>query len=201
MGAQIATLLSDLLITLLRVSVGTTLSWLAGTAMGFLCYRYTRVNALMMPPVNFIRHIPPLAWLPLVIVVAGIGEVAVALVLLISMSFHGVIVAKELFRNLPRETIEQAKLDGAHGLKLLLGIELPLAAAGMTDLFRVLWGVGWSAAIAAEMLGVSSGMGFRLMDFRYLLRYKEMLVYIVVIGLVGVACDYALARLRSRLEA
>lgn len=169
--------------------------------MGFLCYRYPRVNALMMPPVNFIRHVPPLAWLPLIIVVAGIGEVAVALVLLISMSFHGVLVSRELFRSLPKETIEQAKLDGAHGLKLLLGMELPLAAPGMIDLFRVLWGVGWSAVIAAEMLGVSSGMGFRLMDFRYLLRYGDMVVYVLVIGLVGVLLDLGLARLRGWLEA
>jgi len=194
------TLWTDLAVTLLRVAVGTTLSWLAGLGLGFLCYRYRMVNRLLMPPVNFIRHVPPLAWLPGIIILAGIGEVAVGLVLLFSMSFNGVIVSKELFRGLPRETIEQARLDGAHGIKLLLGIELPLAAAGMIDLYRVLWGVGWSVVIAAEMLGVSSGMGFRLMDFRYLLRYGDMLIYIMTIGLVGVGWDLVLSRIRTGLE-
>jgi len=194
------TLFMDLGITILRVAIGTTLSWLCGLGLGFLCYRYRSVNQWMLPPVNFIRHIPALAWLPLIIVIAGIGEVAVGLVLLISMSFHGVIVSKEMFRKLPREQIEQARLDGANGFKLLWEIEIPLAAPGMIDLFRVLWGVGWSAVIAAEMLGVSSGMGFRLMDFRYLLRYQDMLIYITAIGLIGVIWDIALTRLRARFE-
>ena len=95
--------------------------------------------------------------------------------------------------------MEQAKLDGAAGWRLFREIELPLSLSGILDIYRVLWGVGWTAIIAAEMLGVRSGMGYRLLDFRYLLRYKEMLGYIAVIGGVGIIIDLLLQKLKSRL--
>jgi NitT/TauT family transport system permease protein len=61
-----------------------------------------------------------------------------------------------------------------------------------------MWAVGWSTVIAAEMLGVSSGLGFRLLDFRYLLAYPQMLFYMLVIGLIGVVSDLAFKKLQTR---
>jgi len=58
--------------------------------------------------------------------------------------------------------------------------------------------VGWTALIAAEMLGVKSGLGYRLLDFRYLLRYREMLAYIALIGGIGLLADYLLLAWRRR---
>jgi len=131
---------------------------------------------------------------------AGIGELAVGITLLISLTFHAVIVTLELLRSLPKTVLEQARLDGINGWKMLIHIELPLSLGGFIDIYRVLWGVGWSAVIAAEMLGVQSGMGYRLLDFRYLLRYKEMLIYIAVIGFVGIAVDATLKRMKGSVE-
>ncbi len=194
------TLLTDLAITFCRVTLWTLLSWLAGLVLGFACHRLPRLNSLLLPVVNFIRHISPFCWLPLIILIAGIGEISVGITLLISMTFHSVIITIETLRSLPRQITEQALLDGAGGWNLLWQVELPLLRAAGLDIFRVLWGVGWSAVIAAEMLGVSSGMGFRLLDFRYLLRYPEMLLYIAVIGMVGVLSDHVLKILRDRCQ-
>ncbi|PKN74070.1 MAG: hypothetical protein CVU50_00400 [Candidatus Cloacimonetes bacterium HGW-Cloacimonetes-3] len=193
-------LLNDIVITSLRVLVWTLLSWVLGVGIGFACYRNKIFGILAMPVVNFIRHISPFCWLPLIILAAGIGEVSVGITLLISLTFHAVIVSLEMLRSLPRIVLEQARLDGASGWALFSQIELPVCISGIVDIFRVLWGVGWSVVIAAEMLGVSSGMGYRLLDFRYLLRYKEMLVYIVIIGCIGIGTDYLLKRLKSVTE-
>jgi len=189
----------DLAVTLGRVTLWTTLSWLLGMIIGFVCFRSKVLNWLLLPPVNFIRHISPFCWLPLIIILAGIGEISVGITLLISMAFSCVIITIEMLRSIPREIIEQARLDGIDGWKMLWYIELPLSRAAIVDIFRVLWGVGWSAVIAAEMLGVSSGMGYRLLDFRYLLRYREMMIYIIVIGLIGVGTDFLLQRLKRLL--
>ncbi len=193
-------LLSDLLITFTRVGVWSTVSWLLGLLLGFICYRSKRLEWLILPPVNFMRHISPFCWLPMIIIMAGIGELAVGITLLISLTFHGVIVTIELLRNLPKTVLEQARLDGINGWNMLLHIELPLSLSGFIDIYRVLWGVGWSAVIAAEMLGVRSGMGYRLLDFRYLLRYKEMLVYIAFIGAIGICMDVVLKRIKEFSE-
>lgn len=191
-------LLNDLFATFIRVLIWTLLSWLGALLTGFACYRSRLISRGIMPVVNFMRHVSPFCWLPLIIIAAGIGEIAVGITLLISMLFHGVIVTVEMLRSLPRVIVEQAVLDGAAGGKLLRHIEIPLSMGGIIDLFRVLWGVGWSAVIAAEMLGVSTGMGYRLLDFRYLMRYPEMLGYIAVIGGIGIVSDQLLIRLRSR---
>jgi len=55
--------------------------------------------------------------------------------------------------------------------------------------------LGWTVIIAAEMLGVNSGMGFRLLDFRYLLKYPEMLIYFIIMGLTGIIIDSILKRI------
>lgn len=196
-----AMLLSDLGITFSRVAAWTVLSWLIGVLIGFVCHRISLVEKLVLPGVNFLRHISPFCWLPLIIMMAGIGELAVGITLMISIVFHSVIISMELLRGLPQNVLEQATLDGSGGWNLAINIELPLCLGGFIDIFRVLWGVGWSAVIAAEMLGVSSGMGYRLLDFRYLLRYKEMLLYIAVIGGVGVVTDYLLKGLKNRAVA
>lgn len=188
----------DLITTFLRVLSWTLLSWLGALLMGFACYRSRLISHIILPLVNFMRHVSPFCWLPLIIIAAGIGEIAVGITLLISMLFHGVIVTMEMLKSLPRVIVEQALLDGAAGGKLLRHIEIPLSIGGIIDLFRVLWGVGWSAVIAAEMLGVSTGMGYRLLDFRYLMRYPEMMGYIAVIGTIGIVSDQFLLKLRSR---
>ena len=193
-------LFNDLAITFIRVWVWSTLSWILGLTLGFICYRSKLLEWIIVPVVNFMRHISPFCWLPLIIMMAGIGEIAVGITLLISLTFHAVIITLELLLSLPKTVLEQAKLDGINGWKMLIHIELPLSLGGFIDIYRVLWGVGWSAVIAAEMLGVRSGMGYRLLDFRYLLRYKEMLVYIAVIGFVGIAVDVALKGMKGSVE-
>lgn len=193
-------LLKDLIITFSRVLIWATVAWALGLLLGYLAYRNRNLKAALLPVVNFLRHISPYCWLPLIIIALGIGEAAVGITLLLSLVFHSVIIALELFNSLPKVVMEQAKLDGASGWKLFRDIELPLTISGILDIFRVLWGVGWTAIVAAEMLGVRSGMGYRLLDFRYLLRYKDMLVYIMVIGGVGIAVDLLLIRVKAGLD-
>lgn len=127
---------------------------------------------------------------PLIIMFAGIGEIAVGIVMLMAMLFNAIVIGIGIFSALPVDVLESASLDGAYGMRLIRYIELPLLYESLIDLFRVLWSVGWTALIAAEMLGVQSGMGYRLLDFRYLLMYKEMLAYIAVIGTIGIITDY-----------
>ena len=79
-------------------------------------------------------------------------------------------------------------------------MELPLSFISFLNLFRIIWGLGWSVIIAAEMLGVYSGLGFRLLDFRYLLQYPQMLIYFVVMGSVGILFDWILRKIVEKFE-
>ena len=190
----------DLMISLGRVLLWTSLSFILGIALGYLSYRSKSLNIILLPLVNFFRHISPFCWLPLIIMAAGIGDWPVGIVLLFSMLFNSIIISHGIFKKIPRQHLDTASLDGASQNRILQHIILPLSLPEMVDLYRILWSVGWTAIIAAEMLGVHSGLGYRLLDFRYLLQYKEMLQYIVVIGAIGIATDYLLLRWQKRIE-
>ncbi len=190
-------LLKDIAITTIRVLNWTLVSWLVGMLLGFAANRCRLLRILLLPVVNFMRHISPFCWLPLIILVAGIGELSVGITLFLALVFNAILMSMELLNSLPKAVVEQAGLDGATAWQRFVHIELPLCYGAVIDLFRVLWGVGWSVVVAAEMLGVSSGMGYRLLDFRYLLRYHEMIVYILIIGVIGVGTDLLLKQLKT----
>jgi NitT/TauT family transport system permease protein len=113
------------------------------------------------------------------------------------MLFNGILLSVEIFHNVPPSIIEEACLSGADKYGIARHILLPIATRELINLYRVLWSVGWTAIIAAEMLGVNSGMGYRLLDFRYLLQYREMMIYIAIIGAIGIATDYGLLSLKK----
>ncbi len=113
----------------------------------------------------------------------------------ITLFFPTLIAASASFSNLPREYLDEGHVLGATQFQIFRHIELPLTFTSLLNLFRIIWGLGWTVIIAAEMLGVNSGMGFRLLDFRYLLKYPEMLIYFIVMGFTGIIVDSILKKI------
>jgi len=97
-----------------------------------------------------------------------------------------------ILSNIPREYLEEAQVLGASKLQIFLKIEIPLSLTDFLNTFRIIWGLGWTTIIAVEMLGVNSGLGFRLLDFRYLMNYSAMIIYIIIMGSIGILIDYLL---------
>jgi len=192
---MIVQLLQDLLKSSIRALLWTSVAFLLGSCLGYLCHFSGPLKRLMMPLVNFMRHISAFCWLPVIILIWGIGELSVGVVLLSAMLFNAIVISCGIFSRLHQDLVDTACLDGAGTWALFENIELPLAIPDLIELYRILWSVAWTAIIAAEMLGVSSGMGYRLLDFRYLLQYEAMFGYILVIGSMGVSTDYLLCRL------
>ncbi len=186
--------ISDLFISFCRVSLITIVSWIAGILAGYLLFHNSYLNRLLLPTVNFMRHISPFAWLPFAIIWFGLGEVPVAFIMFITLFFPCLIAVMDALSNIQQDHIDEAKVSGANQLQLFLNVELPLTFLSLINIFRLIWGLGWATIIAAEMLGVKSGLGFRLLDFRYLLQYPKMLYYLIIMGVSGVFIDFLLRR-------
>lgn len=182
----------DLGASFARTVVAVGAAWVAGIAAGYALHARPRARQLTLPAINFLRSVSPFAWLPFAVVWFGLGEPPVMFVLVVALVFPAVVAAGDAFANLPRDYVDEAHVLGAGPWRLLRDVKLPLAAPALLSLLRVLWGLGWSTVVAAEMLGVDSGLGFRLLDFRYLVQYPPMLVYVAVMGLVGIAVDHGL---------
>ena len=186
---SISLLFLDLATSFLRVTIVAIIAWLIGILGGYLLHYSASLNDLFLPIINFIRHISPFAWLPFAIIWFGLGEGPVMFIMFITLFFPTLIASSGHFSSLPHEYIDEGHVLGASQLQMFLHIELPLTLPALLNLFRIIWGLGWTVIIAAEMLGVSSGMGFRLLDFRYLLKYPEMLIYFIIMGFTGILVD------------
>jgi NitT/TauT family transport system permease protein len=185
-------LLADLAASLARTGAAVAAAWLAGIAGGYVLHARPLARQLALPLINFLRSVSPFAWLPFAVVWFGLGEAPVAFVLVVALVFPALVAAADAFANLEREYVDEAQVLGAGRWRMLHDVKLPLAAPALLSLLRVLWGLGWSTVVAAEMLGVDSGLGFRLLDFRYLVQYPPMLVYVAVMGTVGIVLDQGL---------
>jgi NitT/TauT family transport system permease protein len=186
---SISLLISDIVISFLRVTIIAIVAWIIGILGGYLLHYSKSVTNLFLPIINFIRHISPFAWLPFAIIWFGLGEGPVIFIMFITLFFPSLIAASGHFSSLPHEYLDEGYVLGASPLQMFLHIELPLTLPSLLNLFRIIWGLGWTVIIAAEMLGVSNGMGFRLLDFRYLLKYPEMLIYFIIMGFTGILVD------------
>jgi NitT/TauT family transport system permease protein len=193
-------LLADLAASLARTGAAVGVAWLAGIAGGYVLHARPLARRLALPLVNFLRSVSPFAWLPFAVVWFGLGEAPVAFVLVIALVFPALVAAADAFANLEREYVDEAQVLGAGRWRMLHDVKLPLAAPALLSLLRVLWGLGWSTVVAAEMLGVDSGLGFRLLDFRYLVQYPPMLVYVAVMGTVGIVVDLGLRSWCGRVD-
>ena len=118
----------------------------------------------------------------------------------ITLFFPVVIASIQIFSGIPKEIQDETKVSGAGLFQIFWKVELPMSASGLINLFGIIWALGWTTIIAAEMLGVRSGLGFRLLDFRYLLQYSQMLIYLIFMGCVGVFVDVFLKKINEKYQ-
>jgi NitT/TauT family transport system permease protein len=189
----------DLGLTVSRVVGWISVSYIAGVCLGLLIHRSRTWDICIGRAVEFIRHIAPFAWLPFAIGWFGLGERSLGFIMFISLALPATIGAREAFQSLPGIYREEASLCGAGALQSLIRIDLPLAGYSLVTVFRLLWGAAWQTVIVGEMLGVSGGLGFRLLDARYLMDYETMILIMLIIGAIGFTGDLALRKVAAGL--
>ena len=193
-------LLPDLTATLARVSGTALAAWALGWVVARGLWAWPAAWQCSRPLVQFARHVSPFAWFPFAIVWFGLGEAPAAFVLFVALFFPALVAVRSSLETVPVVYREEARVAGASGWQIAWRVELPLLLAPMTSLLRVLWGLGWTAGIAVEMLGVRNGLGFRLMDYRYLQQHDSMIAVLLLMGFVGLAVDGLLHWLEANLR-
>ena len=183
---------SDFVYSFLRVTLTAIFAWIVAIIIGKLLYSFSWLKIIALPALNFIRHISPYAWLPVAIIWFGLGETPAAAIMFTALFFPAVIMTTELYEQVQTEYREEAEMCGATGWQVFSLVEIPLLRVEFINLFRILWGLGWTTVIAVEMLGVKQGLGFRLLDFRYLLQYENMVFYLLLMGAAGIIIDHLL---------
>jgi NitT/TauT family transport system permease protein len=186
------TLLDDFLVSMVHFFIGLGLSLLIGIPAGILIGWFPLANRLLDPIIEIIRPIPPLAWIPFAIVWFGLTDLAAGFVIFIGAVFPVLINTYEGFRNIPRIFVEAGKMLGCtSNAALIRYIALPAAFPHLAAGFRVASGVAWMCLVAAEMFGVSKyGLGQKIWWYYNLHQMDNVMVYMLVLGFVGLMIDY-----------
>ncbi|QTL05273.1 ABC transporter permease subunit [Aquabacter sp. L1I39] len=192
-------LLSDTLASLSRLgealALSTAIALVVGMAVGLL----PAVRALLAPFVGMVSMVPPLALLPILFIVMGLGEASK--VALITIGVTPFLIRDLAMRvlELPREQLIKAQTLGASTWQIALRMVLPQILPRLIDALRLSLGPAFLFLIAAEAIAADSGLGYRIFLVRRYLAMDVILPYVAWITLLSVAMDYALARLRDGL--
>lgn len=162
---------------------------LVGIPIGWLMGRLRVVQYLVDPLVEFLRPLPPLAYLSLLIIWFGIGTTT-QVALLVASGFAVIVTAaRAASAGVSEEKIKTARAFGADHVQIFWHVILPSTLPDLITGSRVLAGMLFSTIIAAEMIAARSGLGWMIMDASQFLRSDVIFVGIFILAILGFAID------------
>lgn len=188
-------LLRNIVASVFRVLWGFSLAALVGIPVGIALGRHRILNELFNPPVQVLRPISPIAWLPIATLLFGAvkwfdpSDLAAIFLIFLSSFFSITTSTAAAVASVEQKYVRSALNLGVKGLALIRRVIFPAALPQILTGLRIALGISWVVVVAAEMLGVSSGLGYQVNDARNNLRYDLVVAAMVVIGLIGLGLD------------
>jgi NitT/TauT family transport system permease protein len=179
----------DIGMTVWRVVGGFAIAAALALPLGVLMGAYKPVEAFFEPFVSFARYLPASAFIPLLILWAGIGEAQKLSVIFIGSFFQLVLMIAVTVGNTRRDLVEAAYTLGCSDAGIVKRVLIRGAAPEIFEILRMVLGWAWTYVIVAELIGASSGIGHMITDSQALLATDQIIFGIIVIGLIGLASD------------
>ena len=174
------------IIASLQVSgMGFCLGMVFGIPLGVIMAWWKRADYALSPVFDFVRTIPPIAWIPIMIVMLGIGLLGKASIVFLSAFIPCVISSYTGIKATKNVHIWVAQTFGASHLRILFKVALPTALPYIFTGLKVSMNSARASLVAAEMLGSASGLGYMIQMGRLLSRADLIVAGMVVIGIIG----------------
>jgi NitT/TauT family transport system permease protein/taurine transport system permease protein len=187
-------LLGDIFISCFRIVIGFVGAVAIGVPVGLLMSRNKLVFDIIDPLLQFVRPVPPLAYIPLLVVWFGIGELPKAILILVGTIPVIIIGTMSGVKSTPALRISVARTLGATNAQIFRRIVLPSALPEIFTAMRVGIGVAWTCLVAAELIAASSGLGWLVQFAGQALQVGVVIVGIVIIGVIGYAMELAIRK-------
>ena len=182
-----------------RVLLGVFFGALVGIPLGFAMGLNSAARGLFDPIVEFVRPIPPLALIPLVILWLGIDEVAKVFLLFLAALFIMLIAARAGVSSVQISKVHAAYSLGATKIQVLRHVILPNALPEIFTGLRTSMGVCWGTLVAAELVAADQGVGSMMMIAKNFLQTDVVVIGIIIIGAIGFAIEMAMRALEAWL--
>ena len=186
-------------ISVYRVLSGVVYGALIGIPLGFAMGLWSVAKGVFDPIVEFIRPIPPLALIPLIILWFGIDEFATIFLLALASLFIMIIAARAGVSSVRVSKVHAAYSLGASKFQVLIRVILPNALPEIFTGLRTAMGVCWGTVVAAELVAADRGIGSMIMIAKNFLNTDIVVIGIVIIGLIGFAIEILMRMLERRL--
>ena len=169
---------SDVRASFGRVTAGLLLAVLFAVPFGLWIGAFRPIEALTQPVVEFLRYVPVPALIPIVMIFFGLAEEV---------------------RRVPNDLVHAAQTLGASRGEILSLVLFRGALPGILDAVRLCNGWAWSYVVVAEMIAATEGLGFRVLRFYRFIQTPNIFVYLLVLGLIGLALDQLFRACNARL--
>jgi len=173
-----------------RWGVGFGLAAVIGLGTGLLLGRWTGLDRVARPIVYVLQLVPGLAWIPIALLLFGVGEKATVFMIFVTALAPIVINTVAGVQGVPPDYIRAAQMMGASTRSLFFRVLLPAAVPHLLSGLRVGLANGWRVLVAAEMIvGTGTGLGYSILQARWTLDYTSSFACILVIVALGLAME------------
>lgn len=198
-GYMDSTLWQHLAASLSRIGLGLGFAVLTAVPVGIAIGANRIARGILDPLIEFYRPIPPLAYLPLIVIWCGIGELSKVLLIYLAIFAPIAIATATGVRTVDPAKLRAAQSLGATRAQLIRHVILPSALPDILTGVRIGLGVGWSTLVAAELIAATSGLGFMVQSAAQFLVTDVVVLGILVIALIAFAMEMGLRALQRKL--
>lgn len=185
-------------VSLKRVGIGLLCAIVVGVPLGILVALSRGFAQASTPLFQLLRMVSPLSWMPLAVMALGVGDAPVYFLLAFAATWPLMLNTVAGVAQLDPNWTLLARSLSATRFEVVWRVVLPGITAHILTGVRLAIGIIWIVLVPAEMLGVSAGLGYFILDTRDRLAYSELTAAIILIGLLGYALDYAARAAHAR---
>jgi len=198
-GFMDATLWQHLAASLTRILIALLAAALIGIPVGIAMGLNTTIRGILDPLIELYRPVPPLAYLPLMVIWFGIGETSKILLIYLAIFAPVALSALAGVKSAQQVRLRAARSLGANRWQVLWYVVLPGALPEILTGLRIGLGVGWSTLVAAELIAATRGLGFMVQSAGEFLATDVVLAGITVIAVIAFTLELGLRALQRRL--
>ena len=192
-------LIAEIEISVLRVLKGYLCAVIVGVFLGVIIGMSEHIHRMTKIIIQLMRPIPPIAWIPLVILWMGIGEGSKVFLIFLGGFFVVLINVIDGIRYIDPQLIEVATAVETPKIKYISQLVLPAAMPSIFTGLRVALGTSWSCVVAAELVAASSGVGYMISNARNFGQMDVVIIGIISIGVIGKIMDEILKMIEKRV--
>jgi ABC-type nitrate/sulfonate/bicarbonate transport system permease component len=194
-GSELPT---DIVASLVHLAIGYTTGAALGLLLAILAGSLPWFAAVIDPFAEFLRPISPIAWIPLAILLFGVGGAVPIFLIFYAALFPIFVGALDGIRRVDPNLINAARALGASRETLAIRVVLPAAMPSILAGARLSLGVAWMALVAGEIVGGDAGIGWRILWYQEFFQMDRVLAAILIVGVLGFVADALLRALQRR---